>query len=132
MGKFEAGDHGSIFLDEIGDMPLLLQVKILRVLQTKVIEPVGSNQQKLIDTRVIAATHKNLSTLVQEGKFREDLYYRLNVIPLRIPALRERRGDIPYLLRFFIEKYMSGNKANTISFSKAAYDCLMSYECLEM
>ena len=128
VGKFEASNDGSILLDEIGDMPLLLQVKLLRVLQTKTIEPVGANFSKKINTRVIAATHKDIGQLVDEGKFREDLFYRLNVIPIRIPSLRERAIDIPILLSFFIKKFTSGNKTNLISFTQSAYDKLIKYE----
>jgi two-component system, NtrC family, response regulator PilR len=128
IGKFEASNGGSILLDEIGDMPLLLQVKLLRVLQTKTIEPVGSNICKKIDTRLIAATHKDISSLVKEGKFREDLFYRLNVIPVKIPALKDRRGDVPMLVKFFVKKYTSGNKANLISFTQESFDCLYRYE----
>ncbi|WP_289103787.1 sigma 54-interacting transcriptional regulator, partial [uncultured Fusobacterium sp.] len=96
---------GTIFLDEIGDMPLPLQVKLLRVLQEKTISPVGSDKIKEIDIRIIAATNKNLEALVAEGKFREDLYYRLNVFPIDIPPLRERPKDIEDLTNFFIAKY---------------------------
>lgn len=105
IGFFEQADKGTIFLDEIGDMPLTLQVKLLRVLQEKTISPVGSDKIKEIDIRIVAATNKNLETLVAEGKFREDLYYRLNVFPIDIPALRERPKDIEDLTNFFIAKY---------------------------
>lgn len=128
IGKFEASDGGSILLDEIGDMPLLLQVKLLRVLQTKTIEPIGSNIAKKINTRLIAATHKNILNLVREGKFREDLYYRLNVIPVQIPSLKERREDIPILIKFFVNKFISGNKTNLISFTQDAFECLCHYD----
>ncbi len=126
-GKFQLADKTSIFLDEIGDMPLLLQVKLLRVLQAREFEPVGSSQLCSIDTRVIAATHKNLENEVDEGKFREDLFYRLNVIPVNLPALRDRKEDIPLLISFFLKKYVSADQSNTISFSLEAYDLLMSY-----
>ena len=128
IGKFEASNKGSILLDEIGDMPLLLQVKLLRVLQTKTIEPVGANFSKKIDTRVIAATHKNITELVREGKFREDLFYRLNVIPIKVPSLKERSADIPLLISFFMEKFTSGNKANLISFTQGVFYRLLNYE----
>ncbi len=104
-GFFEQADKGTIFLDEIGDMPLSLQVKLLRVLQEKTISPIGSDKIKEIDIRIIAATNKNLEALVAEGKFREDLYYRLNVFPVDIPALRKRPKDIEDLTNFFIAKY---------------------------
>ena len=105
IGKFELANKGTIFLDEIGDMPIYLQTKLLRVLQERKITRVGSNKEIDIDVRVIAATNKNLKELIRENKFREDLYYRLNVIPFEIPPLRERIGDIDLLINFFIEKY---------------------------
>lgn len=105
IGYFEQADGGTIFLDEIGDMPLSLQVKLLRVLQEKTITPVGAGQGKNIDIRIIAATNKNLEELVKENKFREDLYYRLNVFPVDIPPLRSRPKDIEELSEYFIVKY---------------------------
>ncbi|MBE6054753.1 MAG: AAA family ATPase [Clostridium sartagoforme] len=105
IGKFELANKGTIFLDEIGDMPIYLQTKLLRVLQERKITRVGSNKEIDIDVRVIAATNKNLQELIKEKKFREDLYYRLNVIPLEIPPLRERIEDIEVLIEFFINKY---------------------------
>lgn len=105
IGKFELANKGTIFLDEIGDMPIYLQTKLLRVLQERKITRVGSNKEIDIDVRVIAATNKNLKELIKENKFREDLYYRLNVIPFEIPALRERIDDIEILIEFFIKKY---------------------------
>lgn len=107
MGKFELANKGTIFLDEIGDMPLSLQTKLLRVLQERKVIRIGSNKQVNIDVRVIAATNKNLIDLIEEDKFREDLYYRLNVIPIEIPPLRERIEDIKLLTDFFIKKYLS-------------------------
>jgi DNA-binding NtrC family response regulator len=103
-GKFEVANGGSIFLDEIGDMPLQLQMKLLRVLQEQEIERVGSSKKIKLDVRLISATHVNLMEQVKRGNFREDLYYRLNVIPIHLPPLKERRGDIPQLARFFMEK----------------------------
>ena len=105
LGKFELAHNGTVFLDEIGDMPLHLQVKLLRVLQEKRIERIGSSRSTPIDVRVIAATHRNLEKLVSSGEFREDLYYRLNVIPLGIPPLRERKEDIPLLTHYYLEYY---------------------------
>ena len=102
-GRFQLADGGTIFLDEIGDMPPALQVKILRVLQEQEFDPVGSNKPVKVNVRVIAATNQNLEKAVQEKRFREDLYYRLNVIPLRLPPLRERRVDVRPLVQHFLE-----------------------------
>lgn len=104
-GKFELADGGTIFLDEIGDLPLHLQVKLLHVLQSKQVERVGSNNLRPVDIRVISATNKNLEQMVSDKEFREDLYFRLNVIPLHMPPLRERSDDIPLLLDYFLAKY---------------------------
>ncbi|TJY41568.1 PAS domain-containing protein [Cohnella pontilimi] len=104
-GKFELADGGTIFLDEIGDLPLHLQVKLLHVLQSKQVERVGSNKVVNINIRVISATNKNLEEMVRNKEFREDLYFRLNVIPLHMPALRERKEDIPLLMDYFLAKY---------------------------
>ena len=103
-GKFKIADGGTLFLDEIGDMPAALQAKLLRALQEGEIEPLGSNQLIAIDVRIIAATSRDLSAMVREGRFREDLYYRLNVLPVRVPPLRERRSDIPALLEILGEE----------------------------
>lgn len=127
-GRFELAQGGTIFLDEIGDMPLLLQVKLLRVLQERQIEPVGSNESLGIDVRVIAATHRDLEKSVLEGKFREDLFYRLNVIPIKMPALKERREDIPLLISHFLDRFISADRSNEISFSSLAMDLLMGYD----
>lgn len=105
IGFFEQADGGTIFLDEIGDMPLSLQVKLLRVLQEKTVSPIGSDKTKEIDIRIVAATNKNLEELVNENKFREDLFYRLNVFPIDIPPLRNRPKDIEELTTYFIVKY---------------------------
>src|SRR6478609_2902659 len=102
-GKFKLADGGTLFLDEIGDMPLALQPKLLRALQEGEIEPLGSNKVVPFDARVIAATSRDLAALVREGKFREDLYYRLNVLPIKVPPLRERRADIPALAEVLVE-----------------------------
>lgn len=103
-GKFEVANGGTIFLDEIGNMPLQLQMKLLRVLQEHEFERVGSSQKTRLDIRLISATNADLKRQVQVGLFREDLYYRLNVIPIHLPPLKERRGDIPQLARYFLEK----------------------------
>ena len=105
IGKFELANHGVIFLDEIGDMPLYLQAKLLRVLKERKITRIGSNQVIPIDIRVIAATNRDLKTMIKDNKFREDLYYRLNVIPLQIAPLRERKEDIIDLTEFFSRRY---------------------------
>ena len=127
-GRFEIAHQGTLFLDEIGDMPLLLQVKLLRVLQLKQIEPVGSSEAVDVDVRMVAATHRDLEAQVRDGKFREDLFYRLNVIPVRLPALKERREDIPLLISYFLDRFTSADRSNEISFSHEAMDLLMSYE----
>jgi DNA-binding NtrC family response regulator len=127
-GRFEMAHRGSIFLDEIGDMPLLLQVKILRVLQSRVIERVGSTETTDIDVRIITATHRNLEDAVAEGNFREDLYYRLNVIPIKIPALKERREDIPLMISYFLSKFVSADLRNNIEFDDETLELLISYD----
>lgn len=126
-GKFEVAHQGTIFLDEIGDMSLNLQVKILRVLQEKKFEPIGSNQTVEVDVRIIAATHQNLEELVEEGKFRQDLYYRLNVIPIRIPPLRFRSGDIPILIDHFLEKYAAKNETKKPIITNHILEVLTEY-----
>jgi len=103
-GRFELADHGSLFLDEIGDISLELQPKLLRAVQEQEFERLGSAKTIHVDVRIIAATHRDLSAMIREGKFREDLFYRLNVFPIEIPPLRERRGDIPLLVNYFVSK----------------------------
>ena len=105
LGKFELAHNGTIFLDEIGDMSLHLQVKLLRVLQEKELDKIGGKSNVSIDVRIIAATNKNLEEMVSKGSFREDLYYRLNVIPIHLPSLRERKEDIPLLINYTIKEY---------------------------
>lgn len=126
-GKFLCANGGSLFFDEIGDMPLDLQVKLLRVLQEKVIEPVGENKSIAVDVRVIAATHRNLEKMVEKGLFREDLYYRLNVIPIEIPPLRERIHDIPALIFYFLEKVLNFDIASQFLFSQEVMEKLKNY-----
>src|ERR1700678_4098993 len=105
LGRFQAADRGTLFLDEIGDLPLELQPKLLRVLQEQEIERLGGGRPIPIDVRVVAATNQDLWQMVQEKKFRADLYYRLNVFPIGVPPLRERKEDIPRLAEHFVEKY---------------------------
>ncbi|MBU1238824.1 sigma 54-interacting transcriptional regulator, partial [Myxococcota bacterium] len=105
LGRFELADGGTLFLDEIGDLPMEIQVKILRILQEREFERVGGEETLTVNVRVISATHKDLETLVTEGTFRQDLYYRLNVFPIHIPPLRERRSDVKLLIDHFIERY---------------------------
>jgi sigma-54 dependent transcriptional regulator, acetoin dehydrogenase operon transcriptional activator AcoR len=126
-GKFEMANGGTIFLDEIGDMPLHLQVKILRVLEERKVERIGSNTTLDIDVRVVAATHRNLETMVKNGEFREDLFYRLNVIPLSIPPLREREGDVSVLLHHFLEHYVNITGKQVRGFTHEAEECLCTY-----
>jgi Nif-specific regulatory protein len=124
-GKFELAHKGTIFLDEIGDLPIILQPKILRVLQEREFERVGSERTVKVDIRIIAATSRNLEGLVSQGKFREDLYYRLNVIPLSLPPLRERNEDILELMEYFLEKFNKENNRD-ISFDKSALQILLT------
>ncbi len=105
IGRLELADQGTLFLDEVGDIPLELQPKLLRVLQEREFERLGSTRTTKVDVRLVAATHRNLEGMMAENQFRSDLYYRLNVFPIRIPPLRERREDIPPLVRYFVEKY---------------------------
>ena len=114
-GRFELANNGTLFLDEIGDMPLELQVKFLRVLEERQIEPVGSNSAIDIDVRVVAATHRDLTRMIEEGTFREDLYYRLNVIPLKVPRLGDRRDDVAELFDFFAAKFAAGRRPVRLS-----------------
>jgi len=124
-GRFELAHKGTLFLDEIGDMPSQLQVKFLRVLEEKVVAPVGGGTEIEIDVRIIAATHRNLEEMVSEGKFREDLLYRLNVLPISIPALDQRSGDIPELLAHFARIF--GKDGQEVMFTKRSLLLLQAY-----
>jgi two-component system response regulator HydG len=128
QGRFQLAHKGSIFLDEIAEMSAATQAKILRVLQEREFEPVGSAQTVKVDTRVIAATNRNLERQIEEGRFREDLYYRLNVVALTVPPLRERREDIPPLAEFFLKQYSDKNRKMLKGFTPRAMDILMRYE----
>lgn len=128
LGRFELATGGSIFLDEIGDMSFNLQVKLLRVLQEKAFERIGGSKTIKVDVRIIAATNRKLEDLVSENKFREDLYYRLNVVPIHIPPLRDRRQDIPILINFFLEQSNRINSASIEGFSEEAMKALMEYD----
>ena len=124
IGKFEQADKGTIFLDEIGDMSLKTQAKVLRVLQEQELERLGSNRIIKVDVRVIAATNKNLEEEIDKGTFREDLFYRLNVVPIHVPALRERRDDIPALVRHFADLFARDNNFRRKTFTSAAMEQL--------
>lgn len=127
-GRIQYADQGTLFLDEIGDMKSSLQAKLLRVIQEKEFEPVGAFKSIPVNTRILAATHCDLEQLVSEGKFREDLYYRLSVIPLNIPPLRERLADIPYLIDAFLEKYAESRGRERFSFAADTIAILENYD----
>jgi DNA-binding NtrC family response regulator len=127
LGKFELADNGTIFLDEVGDMDLTLQSKLLRAIEDGEIERVGAVKAVKVDVRIVAASNKDLEKAVEEKKFREDLFYRLNVFPIRIPPLRERKEDVPLLAEYFINKYCLEIKTPAKSISKEAIDMLMNY-----
>jgi len=128
LGRFELAHGGTIFLDEVGDLPIELQAKLLRVLQDQEFERLGSSTTKTVDVRVIAATNRNLDQLIEQGDFRADLYYRLGVFPIRAPALRERRGDIPLLVWFFISELQHRLGKEIKEISARAMDVLTAYE----
>lgn len=125
-GLFEEAEGGTLFLDEIGDMNVQLQSKLLRVIQEKKVRPVGSNVSHDVDVRIIAATHKDLKAAIRDGRFREDLYYRLSVIPISIPPLRSRKDDIPILAEHFLRKYVATNHSKVKGFTKRAMSKLTS------
>jgi DNA-binding NtrC family response regulator len=124
-GLFQSADGGTIFLDEIGELPLEMQAKLLRVLQEKEVRPVGSNQKIKVDVRVIAATNRDLEAEYRTGAFRKDLYFRLNVVTLHVPSLRERRSDIPMLAHWFLERFAPGR---TVQITNAAMKSLLQYD----
>jgi two-component system response regulator HydG len=127
MGLFEAASGGSLMLDEIGDLPMSIQGKILRVLQDGEVRRVGSNESRKVDVRIIAATNVNLEEAQKAGKFREDLYYRLNVIPIAVPALRERSEDVPVLAHHFLRRMALREKKQLKGFTREAIAALSSY-----
>jgi DNA-binding NtrC family response regulator len=128
IGRFESAHGGTIFLDEINSMSPKLQVKLLRVLQEREFERVGESRTIRVDTRVIAATNQHLEEEIEAGRFRDDLYYRLNVVPIHLPPLRERREDIPALATFFLERYSEENRRETPTFSNAVLKLLCDYD----
>ena len=128
QGRFQLAHKSSIFLDEIAEMAPATQAKILRVLQEREFEPVGSSQTFKVDTRIIAATNKNLEEEIKAGRFREDLYYRINVVTLVVPPMRERRKDIPLLADFFLKQYAEKNNRPIKGFTPRAVDLLMRYD----
>ncbi|ADW18350.1 PAS modulated sigma54 specific transcriptional regulator, Fis family [Desulfobulbus propionicus DSM 2032] len=128
IGRFAAAEGGTLFLDEIGDIPGAVQVKLLRVLQEKVYEPLGSNTPVKADVRIITATNRNLQALVKEGAFRDDLFYRLNVVKINLPPLRERKEDIPLLIDHFIKKYSAQQGKDIVGISSGALAILMRYD----
>jgi len=128
IGRFEQANHGTLFLDEVSSMPMDLQVKLLRVLQEREFQRVGSTANVKVDVRIVAATNGDLLTAVEKGEFRSDLYYRLNVIPIDVPPLRERRDDIPLLARHFIRKLCAEQKVPLKNISDEALQCLMNHD----
>jgi DNA-binding NtrC family response regulator len=128
IGRFEMANGGTVFLDEIGEMSPALQIKLLRVLQEQQFERVGGTKTIHVDLRFIAATNKNLTTAINMEKFREDLYYRLNVIPIKVPSLKQRRSDIPLLIDFFLKKFQKTKTKKITGFSQSASDAMWAYE----
>ncbi len=126
-GRFWVAHHGTVFLDEIGELTLPIQAKILRVLQAREFEPVGSNRTQKVDVRIITATNRDLEKMVREGRFRDDLYYRLNVFPLVLPPLRERLEDLPVLADFFLKRYGEKNRRAAITLAPEALQTFRRY-----
>ncbi|WP_203364497.1 sigma-54 dependent transcriptional regulator [Bacillus sp. REN10] len=127
-GKVAAANGGTLFLDEIGEMPPSLQAKLLRVLQEKEVTPLGSTETKRVNVRILSATNKNLASMVTEGSFREDLFFRLNVIPIHLPLLRDRKEDIGLLISYFLKKYAEEMNRPSLTLSPSVYEQLMSYD----
>ncbi len=128
IGLFELADGGSVFLDEIGELTPLIQTKLLRVLQERELKRVGGTDTIKVDVRIIAATNKDLEEEIIEGRFREDLFYRLAVVPLRVPALRERKGDVPLLVKHFLKKYSEKMEKDVQEISSYSMKVLMEYD----
>jgi len=128
IGRFEQANEGTLFIDEVGDIPLSIQVKLLRVIQFGQIERLGSSESIELNVRIVAATHRNLEEMISSGEFREDLYYRLNVVTINIPPLRRHKTDIPFLINHFIAKYSSENEKEVNSIDRKALDSLMKYD----
>jgi DNA-binding NtrC family response regulator len=126
-GRFKQADGGTLFLDEIGEIPAAVQVKLLRFLQERTFERVGGNETLRVDVRVIAATNRDLAAEIKKGVFREDLFYRLNVVAIDIPALRDRRGDVPALASFFLRRYAAENGKQIDTFADDALEALLEY-----
>src|SRR5262249_39158613 len=127
LGKFEQAEHGTIFLDEIGDMPQPMQAKLLRVLEEREIERIGAEKPVAVDVRVLVATHRNLESLVREGKFRQDLFHRIYVFPVTLPPLRERREDIPALISHFARQVCAQNNWKPVSLTSDAIRALENF-----
>jgi DNA-binding NtrC family response regulator len=127
-GRFEEANHGTIFLDEIGEIDAATQVKLLRALGEQTVQRVGSNQNLKVDVRVVAATNRNLEALVREGKFRDDLFYRLDVVPIHLPPLRERREDLPLLIQAFLQEFAKQNQKRVTALSNEAQEALQRYD----
>lgn len=127
-GRFELADKGTLFIDEVGEIPPSTQVKLLRVLQEQSVERIGASTAIHLDVRLVAATHRDLEEMVKTGEFREDFYYRLNVVRIHLPPLRERKGDIPHLVNLFINRYAQMNQKGALTVSREAMDKLMKYD----
>ncbi|MFN3455627.1 MAG: sigma 54-interacting transcriptional regulator, partial [Pseudobdellovibrio sp.] len=127
IGKFQFAEGGTLFLDEVGDMPQLMQVKILRVLQEKVFTPVGSNREIPTNVRIIAATNRPLEEMMKDGRFREDLFYRLNVVPILLPQLNDRKDDLDVLINIFIKKFNQAHSKKISGVTRDALDALKRY-----
>jgi len=128
IGRFEQANAGTLFIDEVGEIPLPVQVKLLRAIQFGQIERLGSNKSIDVDVRIIGATHRNLESMMEQGEFREDLYFRMNVVSIQVPPLRKRKTDIPVLVEHFIQKYSEENDKEVHGFTREALDELMKYD----